>query len=682
MTNIKTAIAALEKRGVGIATQDLFQIMPACGYGNAKNLSGFRYPTFDTDGNQRLRWKNIDSSAEDGKKYGWELTPDGTPNTWKIYVGDKAVLQASVLRNNGVLYWCAGEVDVWTLHAASSTGAYPPAASAFGEKNIPDTITEWLTSFGVSRVVYYPDLDKTGFAAAAKLYRALTSSGIAIELYHLPDEMGSKLDLNALWQRVNFDKSAFWKALKACAPIDDIELHDDTLDKVQAPANNTNGEMPNTYYAAIEQALEVRRYRANGFSLNIKCPFHDDQKPSASWHRESHFLHCQSCGTYNAKETAAKLGIDYRAYLPSKPVYTGGIETRQAATFPPPPKVETPAFSLSEFVLTGSEASQLYTRDIDPTSPSDPDFVPVVIPFKPLHRFGGFAEIISTGKMVGAAAQTGGNKTIFLETIAEAYLNIGESVMLWSPEWSGRELMQRRGTRFGGVSLERILKAQAYKYYTDRKLAVPYDSIQPLSKHELEACSAASVAADNWLAEIYYIKKRRLGLDDLLDNIEKAVLAIRATGQSMRVLILDYAQMLKLNARDPKGRTLQDAIAEIKDLAGDIGLVVWVATQVTKQASRDVNGVGTLLDENSAQFLRFDEFNLALTLQMNFYPDESEFLDKAGKHDGTATINVVKNNIGHKGTVTIVTDLKRLQWLDEEVKPREWHPKSHSKRKY
>lgn len=675
MNTIKSSIAALEKRGIGIATQELFQITPAVGFGNAKTLEGFRYPTFDFDDHQRLRWKNIDSNADDGKKYGWDYVPEGTPNTWKVYVGRKAALQSA----GGVLYWCAGEVDVWTLHAASlTTSHYPPAASAFGEKNIPDAIAEWFAAYDVKRVIYYPDLDKTGFAAAAKLYRLLSGSGIALELYHLPDEMGSKLDLNALWQRVKFDKSAFWKTLKACPPIDDIELYDDTLDKVQTPANNSNGDMPPEYYTAIEQALEVRRYRANGFSLNIKCPFHDDQKPSAAWHRDNHFLHCQSCGTFNAKETAAKLGIDYRGYLPSRPIYTGTIETRQAANLPPP-KIE--AFALSEFVLTGSEASQLYTRDIDPDAPSDPNFVPVVIPFKPLHRFGGFAEIISTGKMIGAAAQTGGNKTIFLETIAEAYLNIGESVMLWSPEWTGRELMQRRGTRFGGVSLERILKAQAYKYYRDRKLAMPYDSIQPLSAHELEACNAANIAADNWLAEIYYIKKRRLGLDELLKGIEDAVTAIRAMGKSMRVLIIDYAQMLKLNARDVKGRTLQDAIAEIKDLAGDIGLVVWIATQVTKQASRDVNGVGTLLDENSAQFLRFDEFNLALTLQMNYFPDDAEYLDNAGRHDGTATINVVKNNIGHKGTVTVVTDLKRLQWLDAEVAPRPYHPKSSSNKR-
>lgn len=672
MNNVKTTIAALEKRGIGAATQELFNIVTE----DKGAMCGFSYPTFDDAGNIRTRWKNSDSSAKDGEKYLWGHIPAETPNTWKIYLADTSGLRASVLKSNGVLYWCAGEVDVWTLHAASLSSVYPPAAAAFGEKNIPETIAEWLASFGVAKVVYYPDLDKTGFEAAAKLYRLLSGSGMKLELYHLPDEMGSKLDLNALWQRVGFDKAAFWKALKACPPIDDIELYDDTLDKVQAPANNSNGEMPSEYYAAIEQALGVHRYRSNGFSFNIKCPFHDDKHPSAAWQRDSHFLHCQSCGTYNAKDTAAKVGVDYRNYLPSKVVYTGTLETRQAASLPPPQKAEAPAFSLSDFVLTGSEASQLYTRDIDPTAPSDPDFVPVVIPFKPLHRFGGFAEIISTGKMVGAAAQTGGNKTIFLETIAEAYLNIGESVMLWSPEWTGREMMQRRGTRFGGVSLERILKAQAFKYYKERKLAVPYDTIKPLTDAELEACNAANVAADNWLAELYYIKKRRLGLDELLDNIEKAVLAIRATGKSMRVLIIDYAQMLKLNARDVKGRTLQDAIAEIKDLAGDIGLVVWIATQVTKQASRDVNGVGTLLDENSAQFLRFDEFNLALTLQMNYYPDEAEFMHNAGKHDGTATINVVKNNIGHKGQVTVVTDLRRLQWLDEAVEPRAWHPKA------
>lgn len=671
------SIPALHMRGISAETQALFRIVAGKGYGKAQDKDGFRYPTFDEEGKRRLRWKHVDSHAAAGDKYGWEIMPDGTAQTWKIYVADYKALREAVERKNGVLYWCAGEVDVWTLHAASASGSYPPAASAFGEKNIPENIAEWLKSIGVNRVVYYPDLDKPGLAAAAKLYRLLSGSGMALELYRLPGDIGSKLDLNALWQQVKFNKDAFWKALKTCPAIDDIEMYDDSLDHVQAPQQNSNGEMPPEYYKAIEERLGIKRYRANGFSFNILCPFHEETKPSAAWHRDNHFLHCQVCGTYNAKQTAERKGIDYRQYLPAREVRSGALDVRPASPYTPPaqPAQQPPAFNFNDFVMTGGQASQLYVRDIDPQAKSDPDFVPVVIPFKPLHRFGGFAEIMTTGKMVGIAAATGGNKTIFLETIVEAYLNIGESVLIWSPEWSGRELMQRRGTRFGGVSMERILKAQAYKYYQERGLAVPFDSIRPLTPDELEACNEANVASDAWLAEPFYIKQRRLGLDALLYGIEGATREIRALGRTLRVLVIDYAQMLRLNARDPQKRTLQDAIAELKDLAGDIGVLPWVASQVTKESGRNVNATGTLLDESSAQFLRFDEFNLALTLQMNYFPIDDIKYPLAGQHDGTATISVVKNNIGRRGTVTVLTDLDRLQWLDEETPAREYHPK-------
>lgn len=334
-------------------------------------------------------------------------------------------------------------------------------------------------------------------------------------------------------------------------------------------------------------------------------------------------------------------------------------------------------FTFSEFIVTGAQADELFQQDIDPDSPATGG-APVIVPFAPLHKFGGFAKLIQTGKMVGIAAQTGGNKTIFLETIIDAYLLAHESVLVWSPEWSPSELAQRRAARYGGLPLERIMEHQAAKWYHERDLRVPFGDIRRLTRDEYDACQTASLASIPALANAYYIKKKRLSLDDLLDGIENTVNIVRENGEDLRVIILDYAQMLKINARDKRGRTLQDAIGEIKDLCCDLGLVAWVASQVTKDDSRSKNE-GKLLDENSAQFLRFDEFNLALTLHMNFYPDDAQ-PQFAGKHDGTATIYVAKNNLGKRGLVTVLTDLGRLAWTQETTEPREWHP-TNKKRK-
>lgn len=330
-------------------------------------------------------------------------------------------------------------------------------------------------------------------------------------------------------------------------------------------------------------------------------------------------------------------------------------------------------FVFSDYIITGAEADDLFQQDIDPDSPSTGG-APVIVPFAPLRKFGGFAKIIQTGKMVGIAAQTGGNKTIFLETIIDAYLLAHESVLVWSPEWSPSELSQRRAARYGGLSLERIMEHQMAKWYHHNGLRVPFTDIRRLTNAEYEACQTASLASIPALAKAYYIKKKRISLDAFLNCIENTVRIVRENGEDLRVIILDYAQMLKIEKRDKQGRTLQDAIAEIKDLCCDLGLVAWIASQVTKEGSKERNGSGKILDENSAQWLRFDEFNLALTLHMNYFPDDIHHPD-AGEHDGTATIAVIKNNLGRKGVVTVLTDLGRLAWTQEETPPRDYHPK-------
>ena len=72
---------------------------------------------------------------------------------------------------------------------------------------------------------------------------------------------------------------------------------------------------------AIRIALGVDHFKPNGFSPNFSCriPGHEpDNSPSAAWHKDGYYK-CFYCGTFNAKDTADFLKIDWRALLKPRP---------------------------------------------------------------------------------------------------------------------------------------------------------------------------------------------------------------------------------------------------------------------------------------------------------------------------------------------------------------------------
>jgi hypothetical protein len=54
-----------------------------------------------------------------------------------------------------------------------------------------------------------------------------------------------------------------------------------------------------------------------GFSKNIRCPFHEDHTPSATYNYHTHSIYCFVCGNHDIHETAERLGVpawdDYKA---------------------------------------------------------------------------------------------------------------------------------------------------------------------------------------------------------------------------------------------------------------------------------------------------------------------------------------------------------------------------------
>lgn len=308
------------------------------------------------------------------------------------------------------------------------------------------------------------------------------------------------------------------------------------------------------------------------------------------------------------------------------------------------------AYNPLEHIRKGKDLIEEYKQLVS-LNGNIPDIVPMQMPFATLHDFGGFARVITPGKLVGIVGNTGGGKTILMESIVDELRRAGEDVLIFSPEWNSAELIARLARRYDAPNLEKIYLHSAWK--AAKKAGA--DVGVPLSKTEQEDALKAIYYVESWTGELFVLDKARITLTQMLDTIEAVVTSTREQGYNIRNVVIDYAQVLELNDQT-KIRTLNDAVNEIKARCIDCKLIGWIVSQVTKQDSREAQSGEKPLDAYSAQFLRMDAFNLAMTLKL----DRNEL----GKSTGTGTIRVVKNSAGRTGEKKLAVNLERGVWID------------------
>lgn len=191
----------LRERGISDATITAFGIV-ASGNGAefpAANLPDLRF------------WKNADSEGH--PKY--KAPQHQLPKAAMLYHAPEFV---SETMRTGHVWLTGGFVDVWTLHAA----AIYNAACFYTEERMPDAVPAFLLAIGARVVHYVPDRDASGQRAAVKLASVLADSGLLYLSHELPAPIGSKYDLNAMWQDYNGDQAAFVAALRAL-PVMDVQ---------------------------------------------------------------------------------------------------------------------------------------------------------------------------------------------------------------------------------------------------------------------------------------------------------------------------------------------------------------------------------------------------------------------------------------------------------------------------
>lgn len=305
---------------------------------------------------------------------------------------------------------------------------------------------------------------------------------------------------------------------------------------------------------------------------------------------------------------------EQRRELPGKPAYT------------PPPVVR------DEGGVTTIGRTRLIKRTdlfVDLTKRIfDDDYVPgvppVMFPLRCLHGLGGQARVTRAGKVIALVGASGSGKTSALETIADAYVEEGVPVWMWTPEWTPDEMAERVVQRYGGPTQDELYLHEIDKWRVKSLNQTSNPAHRLTTDHEKRA-AAAMRKVRSWSTDVSFVENSLMTVYELAEVIAAARSIVTPFP---RVLIVDYVQLLKANEVDEKDDTsMYNLVQRFKALCVYHGLIGVMSTQTTKE-------------------------------QAGLNVKQGEFL-------GTTVLNVSKNSRGDKGKVRVPSDPAHLRLIDD-----------------
>lgn len=614
--------------------------------------AGWHYPIYNSAGQQFVvngerayRWKNADSNGS--PKYAW-LPSKPDKARYYLLPGTLEAIKAEY----GACFLASGEPDVLAYRAA---GRRNVICWFDGETSVPPTLADDLVLMGITRLTYAPDRDDTGMKSAAKVFTALKDSEIMLRVLRLPADIGSKFDINKLWQQVNFNCEKFGLALVDAPDIDPVDLYlygEGNTGLTHGAASDDDVELPERFKDAIVQYVEglpgFKKWDADGWSNNFKCPLHKDEHASAGYNRETHSFKCFVCGNKSAKDFGATANIHLREYF-DKPMKQQALPDGQAE---PPIAPDEPLYKDS-YDVTLELIAELEGK-IPPSSE------PMIFPFTILHPFEGFAEIMWPGKLVYISGISGGGKTSYGEFMYETMNRNGDDCIWFGPEWDATQMKMRALQRDGGLNMSTIGKLRLY--HLDERAGVP-ETDRRGSYIAAGAVQESITKLRNmlmWPGRTYFLTpdKRHNSMTAILETIEAIVACKRATGRRVRTLYFDYLQRApKVGVRGWDWQEM--VVSQIKDLCERLELIGVVFIQPTKNESKKTRD-GETLSEASGQGISDQQCNLYLTITPAFEYDGAK-LDYA-------RVKVVKNSLGKTDELYQVWNPNRLLWFDQVAK--------------
>jgi len=615
---------------------------------------GWKYPVFDSRANIiGHRWKSANGK---GPKYTWEPK---RPERARYYMLPGA---ARAIRDSGLVFLAAGEPDVLAYRAAGVVNAL---CWFDGESAIPDTFVEDMHSLHTDTIVYCPDRDDAGLKAAVKLHRLLEPTDISLVLNKLPGDLGSKNDINALWGMAGHDAAQFTELFALLKPLD--------LSDIYQPGTESRP----VWESAGDDQDDIRRWRNEWIQVVIEAvggiskkkqrcrlPGHDDHDPSfrisADQCPDFPWPVC-SCGIQDAEDAWEQVAeawgaISWEDFKAQKRVMA------QIVDRPAPPEAESeqepnthPAVDPAALFVSSPDIYDYIEKELGEET-LVPDIEPLDMPYAWLREFEGFAEVIMPGSLAYVLGAPGTGKTTFLECMAEEWMRQGYDVIWWGPEWSPVEMGYRTLQRMNGATIRQMVKQQRWRIEDAAGVAPEKRTGMRLGMEVTRRAGDKVFQMQQWPGRAHYIQKMGMPLSQLLASIKAMTAALRADGRKVAVLMIDYFQLLKAQAKNRRDSAtiLEDIATDIKTLCVDSRLVGFAASQPRKGDSAQTRD-GKKLGSSGGQGLSDQQCKLYLTISAEFDEDTE---DKTGRY----FVRVVKNNLGRTGEKELYPDLPNLRW--------------------
>lgn len=633
-------------------------------FGIANAEDGWIWPTVGLNGGRALRWKSYYRRQEDvpeaergqWAKYRWKPKK---PDAGFEYYSPGGLRQA-IAEDGGTLHIVGGEVDVHTMYEAG----LPNTTCFFGEGNVPKTLAADLRAWGVTHVWVYPDRDSGGLNAAIKIRDLLRDSGIKLYVKQLPFEFQPKRgqDVSDLWLAWTGSKAGFRLHL---LDIPDWPLPDPQEARSSRALTPTDimgsEELPEVYKAACLKLLNGQaEFGSDGFTRkNVKCPFHDDQTASASWHAAG-FLYCHTEGkSYNGKTVGEHFNLRLADYYPnpSTPARQNGSTPNGAGRDTPQP--------LADLFVSRRQATRDYLQTLQPEYVTK--HPPVLNPITSLHPLGGMARVLEPGKFWIVVGGSGTGKTNYLESlIIEPLLRDGINLITAGGEWKPVEVVGRSAQRHGGMSRNTYALHQLYKYQQQRGVPqAQWVMDGNVSQEDLRYTETIAHSQLSWAGEQWMIPSSALGIVDMVAVIRRKVLEAAAP---IRLLVIDYLQMYLHNLQMPFMEQLWYLKNHLEPASDFPGLILIGASQITKESAKLMRVKDKTLDSADAQEIREDPANLVITLKPGFKRLNNKEKTIVG-YEPWGDCRVVKNSEGKPGLVKLGMELNHLRWLDTIVDP-------------
>jgi hypothetical protein len=318
-----------------------------------------------------------------------------------------------------------------------------------------------------------------------------------------------------------------------------------------------------------------------------------------------------------------------------------------------------------ETVMTGRTLADEFEQSLKFPGKSVMPGEMVVTPMKQLHDLGGYAKALHPAMMTEIIAPSGGGKTSFMETWVDEFRKSGLHVLWYSPEWSPMVMHLRSIQRHGGINADmywdNVLwhKEAELDIHESQRKGVPLSLTSDAGK----AALAVNNTIKRWPGEIHCFQSPAV-TETILEQMTARLQYLRRLGVRVGVAFFDYAQLLHTVSEEAGRNSYEIIVSKVKTWCKDNWIHGVIGSQVTKELARACIDKGRLLGKYDSTWVAPNEFNLILSL--NIVYDGKDIMTGEPVKTNKAKINVCKNSTGQEGVKKMVTDFKRLRWLDKD----------------